>query len=74
MSSYEQSALRLGEALEIGNHGAKRYQIFEPTARRADSATRGEHRIELNATGLVDTQRVAIDLFARPSISLASAR
>ena len=57
--------VRLGEALEIGKHGAERHQIFEPTARRGDSATRSEHRIELHATCLIDRQRVALDRLAR---------
>ena len=57
--------VRLGEALEIGKHGAERHQIFEPTARRGDSATRSEHRVELHATCLIDRQRVALDCLAR---------
>ena len=58
-------SVRLGEALEIGKHGAERHQIFEPAARRGDSTTRSEHRIELHATGLIDRQRVALDGLAR---------
>jgi hypothetical protein len=53
---------RLGKVLEIGKHGAERHQVFDPTARRGDSASRSEHRIELDATSLIDAQRVALDL------------
>src|SRR5262249_50755935 len=58
-------SVRLGEALEIGEHGAERHQIFEATARRARPAARSKHRIEFHAAGLVDRQRVALDLLAR---------
>src|SRR5262249_14299877 len=47
-------SIRLGEALEIGKQGAKRYQIFEVAARGSDSATRREHCIELHTGCLID--------------------
>src|SRR5262245_8709378 len=37
------------EALEIGEHGAERYQIFEPTARRGDSVTRNNAKSAIQA-------------------------
>ena len=57
--------VRLGEALEISQHSAERYKIFEPAARRGDSATRSEHRIEIDTTCLIDRQRVPLDGLAR---------
>ena len=51
--------------LEIRKHGAERYQIFNPCARRSDSAARSKDRMELYATGLIDRQQVAIDFLAR---------
>src|SRR4029077_3320218 len=52
--------VRLGEALQIGQHGAEGDLIFEAPACRGDRAPRGEHRIESYATGLVDGQRVVL--------------
>jgi hypothetical protein len=58
-------SVRLGEALKIDEHGAERDKIFEPLARHGNSPTRGEHRIEIHATGLIDAQRATIDLLPR---------
>jgi hypothetical protein len=53
--------IRFGETFEIDKRGAKRYEIFEPTARTGDSTAFCEHRIELDATCLIDRQRVSLD-------------
>ena len=60
------SGIRLLEALQIDEHGSERSQIFEPTARFGDSAARRKHRIEVDATCLIDCQRMTLDLLARP--------
>ena len=59
--------VRFKEALEIGEHGAQRHEIFEAATRRGVAAARGEHRVELDATRLIDRQPLAFDGLGGPT-------
>jgi hypothetical protein len=59
--------VRLSELLEIGKHGAEKYQIIEPTRCRSDSAPLSEHRVQIDATCLIDCQQMPFDCVARSS-------
>src|SRR6516165_12384242 len=49
--------VRLGEAIEIGKHGAERHEIFKPTACSSNSAASSKHCVELDAARLIDRQK-----------------
>src|SRR5262249_34417387 len=52
--------IRLDETVKIGKHRAQRYRILEPVACRGHPAACIKHRLEFNATGLIDRQQLTL--------------